>query len=261
MTDDVVTLERRGKVALITLNRPDAMNSVNAALSIGLGNALQELQDDPDLLVGVLTGAGRAFCAGADLKALAAGEPILDPGHPERGFAGMVQFFVDKPMIAAVNGFALGGGTELMLACDLAVASTEAKFGLPEVRRGLVAAAGGLLRLARQMPPKLALEVALTGEPISADDAARWGLVNRVTAPEDVVSTALELAELIAANAPLAVIASKRIIHKSAEYGSDWDPAMWEMNLEECMRVFTSADAIEGPMAFAEKRQPMWKGH
>lgn len=260
MTDNSVILERHGKVCLITLNRPEAMNSVNAALSTALGNALQELQDDPDLLVGVLTGAGKAFCAGADLKALAAGEPIMDPDHAERGFAGMVQFFVDKPMIAAVNGFALGGGTELMLACDIAVASSEAKFGLPEVRRGLVAAAGGLLRLTRQVPPKIALEAALTGEPLDAETAARWGLVNRVTAPGDVVPTALALARLIASNAPLAVIASKRIIHKSAAYGSDWDPAMWDMNLEECLRVFTSADAVEGPLAFAEGRQPEWKG-
>ena len=257
---EVVTLERRGRVALITLNRPDAMNSVNAALSIGLGTALQELQDDSDLLVGVLTGAGKAFCAGADLKALAAGEPIMDPDHAERGFAGMVQYFVDKPMIAAVNGFALGGGTELMLACDLAVASSEARLGLPEVRRGLVAAAGGLLRLARQIPPKIALEAALTGEPMDAETAARWGLVNRVVAPDEVVPTALALAELIAANAPLAVRASKRVIHKSAEFGSDWDPAMWEMNLNECLAVFMSADAAEGPRAFAEKRQPAWKG-
>lgn len=260
MTDDVVTLERRGKVALITVNRPEAMNAVNAALSIGLGNALAELQDDPDLLVGVVTGAGKAFCAGADLKALAAGEPIMDPDHAERGFAGMVQYFVDKPLIAAVNGFALGGGTELMLACDLAVASDEARFGLPEVRRGLVAAAGGLLRLARQIPPKIALEAALTGEPITAEAALRWGLVNRVVPTAEVVPAAIALAETIAANAPLAVIASKRIIHKSAEFGSDWDPAMWEMNMEECLKVFLSADAVEGPRAFAEKRQPAWKG-
>src|SRR5436190_4460390 len=148
-----VLVERRGPVALITLNRPLAMNAVNGALARALGDALEELGNDPSLRVGVLTGAGRAFCAGADLKELAAGRSVHDPGHPERGFAGLVRHFVDKPLIAAVNGFALGGGTEIVLACDLAVMSEDTSLGLPEVKRGLVAAAGGLLRLHRQIPP------------------------------------------------------------------------------------------------------------
>ena len=255
-----VTLERIGHTALITLNRPDAMNAVNAAVSIGLGNALAELADDKDLRVAVVTGAGRAFCAGADLKALASGQNILDSDHPERGFAGFVQHFVDKPIIAAVNGFALGGGTEIVLASDLAVISDQAKLGLPEVKRGLAALAGGLLRLPRQIPLKLALEVALTGDPIDAETALRWGLVNRVVPQENVVETALTLAEKIAANAPLSVQASKRIIYRAAEFGSEWHDDIWTMNMAEFGPVLRSADAMEGPRAFAEKRAPVWRG-
>ncbi len=200
-----VIFERIGHVALITLNRPDAMNAVNSALSVGLGNALAELAADKELRVGVITGAGRAFCAGADLKALASGENIMDVDHLEWGFAWFVKPFVDKPIIAAVHGFALGGGTEIMLASDLAVVSDQAKLGLPEVKRGLAALAGGLLRLQRQIPLKLALEVVLTGDPIDAETALRWGLVNRVVPTEQVVDTALELAAKIASNAPLSV--------------------------------------------------------
>lgn len=257
---ELVLVDVTDHIATVTVNDPDRRNAVTAEISAALRAAVEAAEANTDVHAVVVTGAGKAFCAGADLKALAAGEPIMDPDHAERGFAGMVQYFVDKPLIAAVKGFALGGGTELMLACDLAVASDEARFGLPEVRRGLVAAAGGLLRLARQVPPKIALEAALTGEPIAAEEALRWGLVNRVVPEADVVPTALALAETITANAPLAVIGSKRIIHRSAEFGSDWDPAMWEMNMEECLKVFLSADAAEGPRAFAEKRQPEWKG-
>ncbi|MBF6540510.1 crotonase/enoyl-CoA hydratase family protein [Nocardia farcinica] len=257
---DAATLERRGSVALITLDRPDAMNAVDSALSRAVGAALEQLAEDPQLRVGVITGAGRAFCAGADLKALAAGQNIGDPEHPEYGFAGLVQHFVDKPLIAAVNGFALGGGTEIVLACDLAVMSDQASLGLPEVKRGLVAAAGGLLRLPRQIPHKIALEMALTGAPVDAETAARWGLVNRVVPADQVLAVALELAETIAANAPLAVRASKRIIHRAAAFGSDWDAPIWQMNMEQTMPVFLSKDAAEGPRAFAEKRAPQWRG-
>ncbi|HLS79112.1 MAG TPA: enoyl-CoA hydratase-related protein, partial [Nocardia sp.] len=162
--------------------------------------------------------------------------------------------------IAAVNGFALGDGTEIVLACDLAVMSDQATLGLPEVKRGLVAAAGGLLRLPRQIPHKIALEMALTGAPIDADTALRWGLVNRVVSADQVLARALELAETIAANAPLAVRASKRIIHRSADFGSDWEQPIWQMNMEQTMPVFLSKDAAEGPRAFAEKREPRWRG-
>jgi crotonobetainyl-CoA hydratase len=252
--------ERRGRVALITLNRPRAMNAVNAALSTVVGGALAEFAADPRLRVGVITGAGQAFCAGADLKELAAGRGVHDPDHPERGFAGVVRHFVDKPLIAAVNGFALGGGTEILLACDLAVMSIDARLGLPEVKRGLVAAAGGLLRLHRQIPPKVAAEAVFTGEPIDAQEALRWGLVNQVVPTEKVLDSALALAERIAGNAPLAVRASKRIMARSAETGSDWDDAAWAMTEQEFGAVRASLDAREGATAFAEKRAPQWKG-
>ena len=196
--DAAVLLERRGHVAVITLNRPTAMNAVNTALSEALGDAVAELARDHRLRVGVVTGAGRAFCAGSDLKAVAAGQTVQDLTHPERGFAGFVRHFVDKPIVAAVNGFALGGGTEIVLACDMAVMSEEATLGLPEVRRGLVAAAGGMLRLHRQIPPKIAAEAAFTGEPLTAQAALRWGLVNQVVPADEVLETSLELAEKIA---------------------------------------------------------------
>ncbi|MFD6157215.1 crotonase/enoyl-CoA hydratase family protein [Nocardia sp. NPDC060256] len=254
------TLERKGHIAVITLNRPEAMNAVNAELSGAVGAALAELATDPELRVGVITGAGRAFCAGADLKELARGNVIHDVAHPEYGFAGLVQHFVDKPLIAAVNGFALGGGTEIVLASDLAVMSEDASLGLPEVTRGLIAAAGGLLRLPRAVPPKIALEMALTGTPIDAASAAHWGLVNRVVPADQVLTAALELAEKIAANAPMAVRASKRIMHRVNDFGSDWDTPIWQMSLEEAGPVFISKDALEGPRAFAEKRPPKWTG-
>jgi crotonobetainyl-CoA hydratase len=254
-----VLLERRGHVGLITLNRPTAMNAVNRSMSRALGDAMTELAQDDQLRVGVVTGAGKAFCAGADLKEVAAGRTVHDLAHPERGFAGFVRQFVDKPVIAAVNGFALGGGTEIVLACDLAVMSDEAQLGLPEVRRGLVAAAGGLLRLHRQIPPKLAAEAVFTGEPLSAETALLWGLVNDVVSPGDVLETALALAEKIAANAPLAVRASKRIMMRSVT-GSDWEPPLWEMNEAEFRDVRASKDAREGAVAFAQKRDPSWVG-
>jgi len=254
-----VLVERHGSVALITLNRPDAMNAVNAALARALGDALEEFGNDASFRAAVLTGAGRAFCAGADLKELAAGRSVHDASHPERGFAGLVRHFIDKPIIAAVNGFALGGGTEIVLACDLAVMDKGTSLGLPEVRRGLVAAAGGLLRLHRQIPPKVAAEAVFTGAPIDAATALRWGLVNRVVPASEVLETALELAETVADNAPLAVRASKRIMMRSAT-GSDWDSPMWDMNESEFAAVRASTDAREGATAFAEKRRPNWIG-
>lgn len=258
--DDLVLFHRDGAVAVITLNRPEAMNAVNSAVSTAVGAALEDLASDPTLRVGVLTGAGRAFCAGADLKALAAGQSFLSPEHPEWGFAGIVQHYIDKPLIAAVNGFALGGGTEIVLACDLAILSTQATLGLPEVTRGLIAGAGGLLRLPDQMPPKLAAAAVLTGDPIPPPTALQWGLVNAVVPPEDVLAEATRLAHRIAANAPLAVTATKRIMAHRRNFGSDWAEAMWAMNDRELASILASEDAKEGPTAFAEKRSPRWTG-
>lgn len=258
--DDVVLFRREGAIGIITINRPRAMNAVNAAVSSALGKALDELDADPHLRVGVITGAGRAFCAGADLKAVAAGYSFLAPDHPEWGFAGLVQHYVDTPLIAAVNGFALGGGTEIVLACDLAVISEVTTLGLPEVTRGLIAGAGGALRLPDQMPAKLAAAAILTGEPISAQSALQWGLVNEVTAPDRVLPTAMRLAETIANNAPLAVTASKRLMAHRRDFGSDWSPQTWAMNSSELDAILASEDAKEGTTAFAEKREPIWRG-
>lgn len=260
---NAVEYSATGHVATITLNRPEAMNAVNADLATGLGEAVDRANAEPGVRVVVLTGAGRAFCAGADLKAIAKGEDIGAREHPEWGFAGFVQHWSDKPVIAAVNGFAMGGGTELALACDLVVAADSAAFGLPEVRRGLVAAAGGLLRIQHQISPKRAMELALTGAPIDATAALAAGLVNRVVPDDQVLATAVELAETIAANAPFAVRQSKLLLHRTRTAANDWDPAWtgedaWAVNTEETMKVFTHPDALEGPMAFAQKREPVW---
>lgn len=256
----VVRLERHDQIALVTIDRPDAMNAVNAAVSAGIGAALEEAEADPDIRALVLTGTGGAFCAGADLKALGRGEDVHDPDHPEWGFAGFVQHYVSVPTIAAVNGFALGGGTELVLASDLAVLDPEAKLGLPEVKRGLMAAAGGVIRLQRQIPLKLALEVALTGDSVDADQAVAWGLANRVSAPGRVVEEALELAQRIAVNAPVSVRQTKKVIHETATLGSSWDEEPWRINNRAMGVVLRSEDFREGTRAFAEKRRPEWTG-
>ncbi|MBL7497766.1 crotonase/enoyl-CoA hydratase family protein [Frankia sp. CNm7] len=253
-------LELRGHVAVVTLNRPSALNAVNSALSTAAGAALERARSEPDVRVVVITGAGRAFCAGADLKEIARGHRVDAPEHPDWGFAGIAQHWVAKPTIAAVNGFALGGGTEIVLACDLAVIDETASLGLPEVRRGLFAAAGGVIRLQRQIPLKAALEIALTGEPVPAARALDLGLVNRVAPAGTALAVALGLAEKIAANAPLAVQTSKRIVHRTYAAGSDWDGDVWKINADGVREVFASRDAREGARAFAEKRQPRWEG-
>ncbi len=251
--------EVRGRVAIITLNRPGALNAVNAELSTAVGNFLEQASDDEKVRVVVITGSGRAFCAGADLRALAAGESTDAEGHPEWGFAGYAQHWMSKPTIAAVNGFALGGGTELVLASDLAVVDEDAPLGLPEVKRGLFAAAGGVIRLQQQIPRKIALEIALTGEPITAKQGRDLGLVNRVAPSGTALEMALALADQIAANAPLSVRESKAMIHRTA-MEADWAPAVWAANDEAMKIVFSSADAMEGPTAFAQKRTPEWTG-
>ena len=251
--------ERRGNVLLITLNRPEARNAINASVSIAVGDALAEAQNDPEVRAVVITGAGQTFCAGADLKAIARRENLYHPEHGEWGFAGYVQHLIDKPTIAAVNGTALGGGTEMALASDLVVAEERTKFGLPEVKRGLIAAAGGVFRIVDHLPRKVAMEMIFTGEPMTSADALKWGLINQVVPDGTVVDAALALAERITVNAPLAVWASKRVALGVDEGAITGEQAGWTRTMREMGAVLRSADAKEGPMAFAEKRAPVWQ--
>jgi crotonobetainyl-CoA hydratase len=251
--------ERRGNVLLITLNRPEARNAINASVSIAVGDALAEAQNDPEVRAVVITGAGQTFCAGADLKAIARRENLYHPEHGEWGFAGYVQHLIDKPTIAAVNGTALGGGTELALASDLVVAEERTKFGLPEVKRGLIAAAGGVFRIVDHLPRKVAMEMIFTGEPMTSADACKWGLINQVVPDGTVVDAALALAERITVNAPLAVWASKRVALGVDEGAITGEQAGWTRTMREMGAVLRSADAKEGPVAFAEKRAPVWQ--
>jgi enoyl-CoA hydratase len=250
---DEVLLERQGRTLIITINRPQARNAVSFAVSQGLADAVDELDSDTGLSVAILTGAGGNFCAGMDLKAFAAGERVDIPG---RGI-GFTERPPRKPLISAVEGYALAGGTEVVLATDLVVASSAAKFGIPEVKRGLVAAGGGLLRLPRRIPYQKALELALTGESFTAEQGASWGFVNTVTEPGQALAGALELAERITANGPLAVAVTKEILVRSAEWS---EAEMWSKQMELIIPVFSSNDAKEGAIAFAEKREPNWSG-
>lgn len=252
-----VLLKRHGAVCVLTMNRPAALNAVDTALAAALGSALEEAAADPAVRAVVLTGTGRAFCAGADLKELAAGVHTAIE-HPDWGFAGVVRHWVGKPVVAAVNGLALGGGTEIVLACDLAVADPAATFALPEVRRGLAANGGGVLRLHRQIPPKIALGLALTGDSMDAGTALRWGLVNEVSDPGRCLEAAVELAQRVARNAPLAVEATKRLVHRAQPAHDSWDPAFWRRNDEELSTLLHTDDAREGARAFAERRDPRW---
>ena len=249
---DEVLVEARGHVLVITLNRPDARNAVNGALAQGVAQALDRLDAEPELRIGVLTGAGRGFCAGMDLKAFVAGEI---PSVEGRGFAGIVERSSRKPLIAAVEGFAVAGGLEVALSCDLIVAARDAKLGIPEVKRGLVANAGGLLRLPRRLPYHVAMEMALTGDPLSAERAERLGLVNVVVDAGGALDGALALAERITVNAPLSLEASKRVLNEQEDWSHE---EMWARQGEITGSVFTSNDAREGATAFAEKRAPNW---
>ena len=254
MSDDPVLTERRDGVLLITLNRPQARNAVNSALAHGVAAALDALDGDDELKVGVLTGAGGSFCAGMDLKAFVAGERPFVEG---RGFAGIAQRSSRKPLIAAIEGYALAGGLEVALSCDVIVAANDARLGIPEAKRGLIAAAGALIRLPRRVPYHLAMELALTGDPIGAERAHAVGLVNRLAEPGGAVDAALELAAAISRNGPLAVDASKQII-RSAQ---DWtEEQAWREQGELAGRIMASEDAREGATAFAEKREPVWTG-
>ena len=256
-----VLVERDGHVMIVTLNRPEARNAVNRELAELLGEAIEEAERDPEVRAVVLTGAGgQAFCAGADLKAVARGEDIGVPGREAWGFAGFVTHPVSTPTVAAVTGVALGGGTELSLACDLVVAGRSSRFGLPEVTRGIIAGAGGLVRLPAQLPRKVAMRMIVTGEPIDAGTAHRWGLVNEVVDDDAVLPTAVALAQRIAANAPLAVQASKRVAAGITGGSVPAEDDAWARNAEAIAVVMASRDAREGPRAFAEKRAPQWEG-
>ena len=252
--EQAVLTERRGRVLLITINRPDQRNAVNAAVAEGIAGALDALDADDDISVGVLTGAGKGFSAGMDLKAFVTGER---PYAGDRGFAGIVQRPPAKPLIAAIEGFAVAGGLEIALACDLIVASRGSRLGVPEAKRSLVAAGGALLRLPRTLPRNLAMELALTGEPILAERGYELGLVNRLVEPGAALAGALELAAVIAENGPLALTATKRVMVESA----DWpDSEFFARQGEIVAPVMSSEDAREGAVAFAEKRPPVWKG-
>jgi enoyl-CoA hydratase len=251
MTDEAAVLtERRGRVLLITLNRPDAMNSVNNALATGLLAAVAELDGDAGLTAGVLTGAGRGFSAGMDLKAFLKGEDVS-------GLFTFVQHGSKKPLIGAIEGFALAGGLELALSCDLLVAAKGAKLGIPEVNVGLFAAGGGLLRLPSRVGYGKAMEMAITADPITAEEGFEYGLISRLAEKGDAVNVAMTLAERIAKNAPLAVAASKQLIKATQGVTEE---EFWKIQGPLQGKVFTSNDAKEGPRAFAEKRAPEWTG-
>ncbi len=250
----VVSVERRGATLVVTIDRPRQRNAVNRAVALAIAAAMDELDADSSLRVGIVTGQGGNFCSGMDLRA------FLDGERPElegRGFGGLTETPPAKPLIAAVEGYALAGGCELALACDLIVAAEDASFGLPEVTRGLVAGSGGLVRLRERIPPAIALEYALTGARMTAPVAHGWGLVNRLAPPGGALDAALELADSLAANAPLSVAASKRIMHLSADWS---DAERWDRQRPLVEAVVGSEDAREGASAFAEKRAPVWTG-
>ena len=251
---DAVLTEYSDGIAVITINRPEARNAVNGQVARGIAAAVEEFDGSADVRVLILTGAGGTFSAGMDLKGFLAGE---SPNVEGRGFGGIAERPPAKPVIAAVEGYALAGGFEIALSCDMIVASEAARFGLPEVRRGLVAGAGGLLRLPRRVPYHLAMEIALTGEHFTAERLLQAGLVSRVVGVGEALAGARELAARVAQGAPLAVAASKRVIVESADWASS---EAFARQGEVIGPVFVSADAMEGAAAFAEKRAPVWRG-
>lgn len=250
-----VQVTREGPVLIVTIKRPAMRNALDRAASEAIARAMDELDDDPALSLGILTGAGGHFCAGMDLKAFLRGERVELPG---RGLAGICETPPRKPLIAAVEGYALAGGCEIALACDLIVAADNAQFGIPEVKRGLIAGSGGLIRLPQRIPRQIALEYALTGALMPATEARQWGLVNRLTAPGGALDGALALAHTIAANGPMAVQVTKRVMAEAP----NWPAAeIWPRQRELLEEIIHSNDAREGARAFAEKRAPRWTGN
>jgi crotonobetainyl-CoA hydratase len=257
LTSSTVTVERRGHTLLVTINRPEVRNAVDRQTATRLGAVVEQADADDDTWAVVLTGAGvRAFCAGGDLKALARGESLRAEGHEDWGFAGYVKHFISKPTIAAVNGAALGGGLEIVLACDLAVAARRATFGLPDVRNGSIAGAGGLVRLPVQIPRKLAMEMILTGEQINAEQARQWGLVNSVVDDDCVVEEAMKLAEKICQGSPRAVQASKRAAYGLVEGEIVGESALWELSRKETEAIWGTPDWLEGLRPFVKSAWP-----
>ena len=252
----MIEQEVRGRCLVLTINRPEARNAVDGTVTRGMEEGIDRLESDVDLWVGVLTGVPPVFCAGADLKAVGSGRR-RELSTERGGFAGVTRRARVKPLIAAVDGPALAGGTEMVLATDLVVASTSARFGIPEVKRGLVAGAGGLFRLGRRVPANVAMEWALTGDPVSAEEAHRWGLVNTLCEPGEALEQALALAERITANAPLAVQASRRITAEAA-FASEEEG--WRMTHAATEAIMQTDDVQEGIAAFTEKRAPAWRG-
>lgn len=250
-TENAVLVERRGRIMIIKMNRPEARNAINSALANGLWDAVQELNNDPGLTAGVLTGTDDCFCSGMDLKAFSRGEDMGAMGE-------FIRNGCEKPLIAAIEGFAIAGGCELALSCDLLVASKGAKIGIREVKVGLFAAGGGLMRLPSFVGYAKAMEMAVTGDPITAEEAQAAGMLSQVSEPGGAVDAAIAWAERIAKNAPLAVAASKKLV-RAAVQGIEEDE-LWKMQEPLVEKVFKSNDAMEGPKAFAEKRDPEWSG-
>jgi enoyl-CoA hydratase len=254
-----VEYEQRGHIALLTINRPEARNAVNGDVASAMEAGLDRLEEDADTWVGIIAGAPPAFCAGADLKAISSGQ-AGGLNTQRGGFAGLVRRARVKPLIAAVDGAALAGGCEIALACDLIVASTNARFGLSEVKRSLVAAGGGLFRLPAALPPKIAMELVLTGDPIDAQRAYDLGMVNQVVEAGQAVEGAMALAERICANAPVAVRESMRVVKAATGATAEAEETFWQLSNEAFGNVARTEDFNEGPRAFIEKRAPVWQG-
>ncbi|WAH36191.1 enoyl-CoA hydratase-related protein [Alicyclobacillus dauci] len=256
--DQAILFEKKEDIVTLTLNRPNILNAINLDITVQMEQCLSRAELDEDVRVIILTGNGRSFCTGADLKEVSRGVDLSN--ECGGGFAGLVRSKTAKPLIAAVNGLAYGGGFEIALACDVIIAARGAQFALPEVKRGLIASGGGLLRLPRHLPIKVACFMAFTGLPLSAEQLMHWGVVNQVVDSEKLMDSAYELAAVIAENAPLAVKATKQLLMSGTELPMYTSDEAWQMNNELGRMIANSYDAKEGSTAYVERRSPVWKG-